>query len=145
MVVMDLLEINDHDEPFSLYTKGSYQRFSSMSLEDLRPLENTLTNFIHELHAHGYVHGDLRDANLFARDDGTHMKKTTTPGFMILDFEWAGQIGSDETRYPMYLNRDDIHRPSGARGGMKIEVEHDLDMLRYLFSMDFGTTYVMLA
>jgi hypothetical protein len=45
----------------------------------------------------------------------------------------------------LYLNRDDIHRPLGARGGMEIEAGHDSNMLRYMFSMDFGTTFVMFA
>ncbi|KAJ8583480.1 hypothetical protein M405DRAFT_688323, partial [Rhizopogon salebrosus TDB-379] len=113
MVVMDVLEI------------WSYQRFSWMSVQDILPLEKAVTDLIHELHAHGYVHGDLRDVNLFARLG----QDTTTSDFTILDFEWAGRIDSDETSYPMYINREDIHRPLGVQDRMKIEVEHDLEML----------------
>jgi serine/threonine protein kinase len=131
MVVMDVLEIRcDDDDAFLPRTERSYQRFSQMSVQDLQALAKAVTDFIHELHAHGYVHGDLRDVNLFARPG---QDTTATSDFTILDFEWAGRIDSDETCYPMYINREDIRRPLGAQDGMKIEVEHDLKMLRYLF------------
>jgi hypothetical protein len=128
MVVMDVLEIfRGEDDAFSPRTKGSYHRFSWMSVQDIQPLEKAVTDFIHELHAHGYVHGDLRDANLFAR---LGQDTTTTSDFTILDFEWAGRIDLDETSYPMCINRGDIRRPLGVQDMMK---EHDLEMLRYLF------------
>ncbi|OJA11766.1 hypothetical protein AZE42_06317 [Rhizopogon vesiculosus] len=137
MVVMDILNIRDGDDHLSPLTTVPYRKFSKMAVADRQLLEKAITDLIHGLHAHGYVHGDLRDANLFARDsDSDKQGVTGASDFMILDFEWAGRIDSDETRYPMNVNRKDIHRPLGAQDGMKIEVDHDLEMLRYVFHPD---------
>ncbi|OAX42202.1 hypothetical protein K503DRAFT_653645, partial [Rhizopogon vinicolor AM-OR11-026] len=70
------------------------------------------------LHEYGYVHGDLRDINLFTREDKKH--------FMLLDFDWAGPIGS--TRYPMHVNWQQVRRPEGADWEL-ISKAHDLEML----------------
>jgi tRNA A-37 threonylcarbamoyl transferase component Bud32 len=37
------------------------------------------------LHQAGYVQGDIRDANIMVRKDGSL-------GFMLIDFDWAGEI-----------------------------------------------------
>jgi len=66
--------------------------------------------------------GDLRDTNLFVGDNKS---------FMLLDFDWAGPI--ETARYPIYVNREGIRRPDGVWDGEKILVQHDLDMLKYLF------------
>ena len=50
---------------------------------------------------------------------------------MLLDFDWAGPI--ETARYPIYVNREGIRRPDGVWDGKKILVQHDLDMLKYLF------------
>jgi hypothetical protein len=119
MVVMDVLPIDNHP---SSKRSGSYRQLSKMDYQDRRPLEGPITSFIHELHEGGYVHGDLRDTNLFAGLDGK---------FMLLDFDWAGPI--TKTFYPMHVNRYDVNRPDGANDGMEITVDHDLDMLTPIF------------
>jgi hypothetical protein len=134
MAVMDILNIHYGDDHLSPLTTVPYRGFSEMAVEDRQLLEKAITDLIHELHAHGYVHGDRRDANLFARDsDSDGQDGTSASDFIIPDFEWAGRIDSDETRCPMNVNRKDIHRPSGAQDGEKIEVDHDWEMLRYVF------------
>ncbi|KAG2336544.1 hypothetical protein BDR05DRAFT_1063613 [Suillus weaverae] len=120
MVIMDALDIDNGP----LRQPGSYRLLSQMPVLDRQPLEEVITSLIQDLHSYndGYVHGDLWDANFVARDD---------KHFMLLDFDWAGPIG--KARYPMYVNRNDIRRPDGARDGEKIVAKHDLDMLKYIF------------
>jgi serine/threonine protein kinase len=118
MVIMDFLEIVQHP----LQRPGTYRQFHNMTYEDRLALEKPITSFIHDLHEGGFVHGDIRDTNLFAGLDGK---------FMLIDFDWAGQI--TRTFYPMHVNRYDIYRPDGAVDMMEITVEHDLEMLLHVF------------
>jgi len=69
-------------------------------------------SLIEELHNYndGYVHGNLRDMNLFVEDN---------QDFMLLDFDWAGPI--EKACYPMYVNRKDIQCPDDACDGKKID------------------------
>jgi len=126
MVVMDVLQIHDGDQPPQ--HAGPYVPFSRIYPLDLQPMEKAVTALIHDLHAYGYVHGDLRNNNFFVQDDGQVL---TTANFMLLDFDWAGPI--HKACYPMHVNRVGIHRPHDARDGTEIKVEHDLEMLRYIF------------
>ena len=50
---------------------------------------------------------------------------------MLVDFDWAGKEG--EVHYPINVNRIDIKRPDGARGGLPIQKDHDLEMLDTMF------------
>ncbi|KAG1766754.1 hypothetical protein EV702DRAFT_789503 [Suillus placidus] len=121
MVIMDALDI---DNGRFAQRPGSYRPLSAMAVLDRQPLKEAITSLIQELHNYndGYVHGELRDTNLFVRDN---------KDFMLLDFDWAGPI--EKARYPMYVNRINIRRPDGAWDGEKIVAKHDLDMLEYIF------------
>ena len=85
-----------------------------------------------ELHQQGFVHGDIQDTNVLVRKD--RMK-----GFMLVDFDWAGEIG--DVQYPMNVNwGDDLWQPEGARDGKLILPDHDLEMLRHMLN-----TWLMLT
>ncbi|KIK77136.1 hypothetical protein PAXRUDRAFT_835096 [Paxillus rubicundulus Ve08.2h10] len=72
------------------------------------------------LHERNLVHGDIRDTNILVkRDDKTKV--------MIIDFDWAGELG--QVRYPPYVNYSDIWRPDDARDGNLIHAGHDDAML----------------
>jgi RIO-like serine/threonine protein kinase len=76
------------------------------------------------LHQAGFVHGDVRDTNV--------MVLQGSPGFMLVDFDWAGQIG--EVQYPMNVNRGpDLVRPDGAYDGELIMADDDMEMLAIMF------------
>jgi len=122
MVIMDALDIGDVQRP------GSYRPLSQTGASVRQPLKKAITSLIEELHNGGYVHGDLRDTNLFVGDNKP---------FMLLDFDWAGPI--ETARYPIHVNREGILRPHGAWDGEKILVQHDLDMLKYLFPTEEPT------
>lgn len=62
------------------------------------------------------MHGDLRHVNVLITDEGP----------MLVDFDWAGKVG--RATYPMDLNRD-VEWSSGVRGGGKIRMTNDEDML----------------
>jgi hypothetical protein len=83
-----------------------------------------ITEKIISLHQAGFVHGDIRDTNIMVRKDGE-------TGFMLVDFDWAGEIGM--VRYPMNVNRgDDLWRPDGAQDGELITANHDMQMLEHM-------------
>jgi len=85
-------------------------------------------NIVRILHEGGFVHGDIRDANLLidreslASDVAVH----------LIDFDWAGPVG--EAKYPLAVNCKTVKRPEGVRGGEFIMKEHDLEMVSDLFA-----------
>jgi len=79
-----------------------------------------------ELHQAGFVHGDVRDANIMIRKDAK-------PGFMLIDFDWSGVVG--EARYPINVNKVDIWRPEDVSDGLLIKSDHDIAMLNHIFDL----------
>ena len=69
-------------------------------------------SIVRTLHEGGFVHGDIRDANLLidraslASDDVT---------IHLIDFDWAGCVG--EAKYPIGMNCETVRRPEGIEGG----------------------------
>lgn len=113
MVVMDML-----DAPYQ-----SLDDSALIANEDLPelPLMETVTS----LHQAGFVHGDLRDSNIWVNTESLSK-------FMLTDFDWSGVIGT--VRYPMNVYAGyDLWRPKGASDGQLIEVGHDVDMVKHIF------------
>lgn len=81
---------------------------------------------IESLHAKGYVHGDIRESNVFVHPDDPSL------GIRVIDFDEAGVDGV--ARYPRNLNTATVQRPSGAFDGEKITKEHDRFMVEKLFA-----------
>ena len=113
MVVMDIISL-DYGYP---NTSTPY------------PCQQEIKGKVIALHQAGYVHGDIHDANLMVRKDGS-------PGFMLIDFDWAGEIG--KARYPMNVNvnlKEDgsVKRLARAYDGELIKSEHDIEMLHKIF------------
>ena len=75
---------------------------------------------VHSLHDTGFVHGDLRSCNVMVASSRVY----------VVDFEWAGQLGT--ARYPYFMNHLDIQWPEGASDGKLIHVAHDSWWLRQL-------------
>ena len=93
------------------------------------PCQQEIEGKLVALHQAGYVHGDIRGANLMVRKDGFL-------GFMLIDFDWAGEIG--KAQYPINMNvnlKEDgsVKRPVGAYDGELIKAEHDIEMLHKIF------------
>jgi hypothetical protein len=69
-------------------------------LEDTDPLntaqfDEEIKQLVGGFHRLGWVHGDLRDANIRCREDG----------FWLIDLDWGGKEG--EAKYPTrYLNQE---------------------------------------
>lgn len=101
MVIMDFVE-DDSESP--LTSKGR---------EDVR-------RAIEQLHAAGYVFGDIRDANILKLPNGHAM---------LVDFDWSGREG--QVFYPMGLNMQ-IKWPPGSGASMPIQKAHDLFMFGQL-------------
>lgn len=84
-----------------------------------------LKEFLQKLHSADYVHGDLRQGNVFIKIDGGS-------GIAILDFDWAGKLHS--VKYPLTLNLD-IPWPTDARPGRYITKEHDTYWISKMINM----------
>lgn len=115
MVVMDVLD------------ESSYRRFDHLHP---RPEHHkSLIEIVGSLHQKGFVHGDLRDTNLWIKESS---KLPLEFNFMLIDFDWSGVIGA--VRYPMnvYEGRD-LRRPKGAYDGEFILAEHDVGMVDIMF------------
>jgi hypothetical protein len=108
MVIMDAL-----NEEYKTFNKNS------LPADTRENMEAGLT----ELHQAHFVHGDVRDVNVMVRKDGK-------PGFMLVDFDWAGING--EVRYPANVNKE-LWRPEDVADGMPIRSEHDMMMLDRMF------------
>ncbi|KAF8634753.1 hypothetical protein AX15_000719 [Amanita polypyramis BW_CC] len=96
--------------------------------EKLTELYGIIRKNLEQLHQAGYVHGDIRDANIMVS------RKPADKLFFLLDFDWAGKIR--EITYPMNIfHSKDLWRPKGAVDGELIKAEHDMQMLAHMFGM----------
>jgi hypothetical protein len=109
MVVMDLLREGYHGLDQS-DAKGSFQ--------------NEIREKVERLHQEGFVHGDIRTTNIMVDKKGS-------PGMMLVDFDWSGEIG--QTRYPINVNNETIKRPYGAHDNELILAQHDITMIDFMF------------
>jgi Lipopolysaccharide kinase (Kdo/WaaP) family len=110
MVVMDFLD----EESYEHVSTSHDSRFPAIQAA------------IEQFHQAGFVHGDLRGANILVRKGDGPLP------IAILDFDWSGKPG--EIFYPFRINRQTVQRPNGVYGGKPILVEHDIEMLRRLFN-----------
>jgi hypothetical protein len=82
MVVMELLE----EELWTTLDPKCHQS----------GLKNAIHVAVVRLHQNNMVHGDLRNMNILVKKDGT-------PGFMLVDYDWAGYLG--EVKYLRHVNK----------------------------------------
>ncbi|KAL9716775.1 hypothetical protein Ac2012v2_001227 [Leucoagaricus gongylophorus] len=99
-----------------------------------RPLEKNVYKAVQqalvELHGEGFVHGDLREANIMVKRDGVDSEGLHD--IILVDFDWAGKEGS--VRYPsnITLNHILLPRPDDVERGGPIAAAHDNEMLKFL-------------
>ncbi|KAI0301172.1 hypothetical protein B0F90DRAFT_1719931 [Multifurca ochricompacta] len=87
VIVMDRIEHDAFDR----------QKLAS---EYLLKWSKDLKDLVNKFHAAGFVHGDLRDANLI-------VPKNNPKDIMLVDFDWGGDLKTGEVYYPTAcLNRD---------------------------------------
>ena len=124
MVVMDDVSndytslfnlIQDHPVLLSKDNEGIRERF-------LQKVRDCLI----QLHQAGLVHGDVRNTNIMVKSVGLG-----DLSFLLVDYDSGGEI--QQVRYPLDLNTSTVKRPEGATGGAIVEVEHDLEMLNYIW------------
>jgi len=86
-------------------------------------VRHKVTSMVRMLHQEGFVHGDIREANILIDD-----KSLTSDDMRIylIDFDWAGPIG--EVKYPAEVNKITVRRPDGVEGGGLITEQHDIEM-----------------
>jgi serine/threonine protein kinase len=76
-----------------------------------------LQSLMHNFHAQGFVHGDLRAANILCKDDSVK----------VIDFDWGGKDG--EAFYPMAsLNKELLE--GRVFNDLRIRQEDDRRVLR---------------
>lgn len=114
MVVMDIISLD----------------YSYPNASTPYPCQQEIEGKLVALHQAGYIHGDIHDANLMVMKDGSL-------GFMLIDFDWVGEIG--KAQYPINVNinlKEDVSVkcPAGAYDGELIKSEHDIEMLHKIFT-----------
>lgn len=105
MVVMELLT---EFEPLSCCTDKNTRLL----------VRNKVMPIVSEFHAAGFVHGDLRDANIMYKKEGDDCIVS------IIDFDFGGQEGV--ARYSLFLNTT-LDWPEGVVPGGIVKKEHDID------------------
>ncbi|KAJ8518007.1 hypothetical protein ONZ45_g4886 [Pleurotus djamor] len=95
-------------------------------------VQSEIKTRLETLHAHGYVHGDVRTANILVHKCMNEDTKDFS-SLKLVDWEWGGPEGT--VIYPHHMN-EDIIRPEAAVSGAKIDRTHDIEMLAYLFKDD---------
>ncbi|KAH7907994.1 hypothetical protein BJ138DRAFT_1103866 [Hygrophoropsis aurantiaca] len=73
------------------------------------PLINAINDKLVKMHEAGYVHGDVRDANIMVSKNDED-----EACFMLINFSGAGKIGEARYRYRIPSEEDDVWRPDGA-------------------------------
>ncbi|CAG8631967.1 9822_t:CDS:2 [Paraglomus occultum] len=103
VVIMEYSE--DYDNLFSVFhARGEWKE--------------KIKKFIEEMHHAGFVHGDLRKANILyqATDESVNV--------VLVDFDWAGEAG--KVFYPSFLNIESVKRHPDAISDKVITPEHDI-------------------
>lgn len=80
--------------------------------------QEVITETLRRFHDLGFVHGDLRDTNVFVRLYQDQWES------QIIDYDWAGKEGDVVYPIGVYIN-DFVWRPKRYMDGDKITSEHD--------------------
>ena len=93
-------------------------------LTDLEDLERRVTDAVQRMHDAGFVHGDLRDTNIFidVTSDNDVVK--------IVDWDWAARSG--DVKYPTSINLQ-VPRAAAAMGNVAIVEAHDMETMHLIF------------
>ena len=82
--------------------------------------EEDLTRLVEEFHGEGYVHGDLRDANLIVR-------RGEPERIILVDYDWGGKHG--DVSFPSRHLHEDL--AEGELESLEITKVHDHRVLRF--------------
>ncbi|KAI6006359.1 hypothetical protein EDC04DRAFT_2583109 [Pisolithus marmoratus] len=117
IVVMEAL--TDHTSLFELSQPGSR---TPLTLSVFEALYKEIWRCLKSFHDNGFVHGDIRDTNIMVSRDRKSVK--------FIDFDWAGKMDDENTRYPCSVNTVEVQRPDDVEGWAPIQKCHDEAMLR---------------
>jgi hypothetical protein len=94
-------------------------------------LTTTIRTSLDLFHALGYVHGDMRDSNVFVRKR-TGPSKDATWECKFIDYDWAGREG--DVKYPIGVyNNGSVWRPEQYMDGKVITPDDDRAMMKEFF------------
>lgn len=83
----------------------------------LQTWSQDLNSLVKDVHDKGWVHGDLRDANLVVSDEEPER-------VMLVNFDWGGNVDDEPIYYPTSLLGEELEKP-GRQGDFRITKEHD--------------------
>jgi serine/threonine protein kinase len=111
--------------------KSTYRVLYGLQLSEAQrtKVKCKVKSIVETLHEGGFVHGDIRDANLLIDEASLTSNDVAVH---LIDFDWAGCTG--EAKYPMGTNCKTVRRPAGVKGGEVVTEQHDVEMVSYLFS-----------
>lgn len=93
----------------------------SYAPKHIRKWSKDLESLVSGFHNEGWVHGDLRDANLIVSDENPTQ-------VMLVDFDWGGKDGA--VYYPTALLHEELEKP-GRQGDLSITKEDDERVLAF--------------
>ena len=82
-----------------------------LSKDERKKVQGKVRDVVRILHEGGFVHGDIRDADLLI-DRASLVSDVMVH---LIDFDWAGRVG--EAKYPMRINFTGVRRPERVRAG----------------------------
>jgi serine/threonine protein kinase len=100
------------------------QRRESYGPDHLQTWSQNLKSLVKGFHDDGWVHGDLRDANLVVNHKPEHI--------MLIDFDWGGKADDGPVYYSTALMNKELEKPgnlSNVRASMKSILALTLDKL----------------
>ena len=100
-----------------------------LSDADKEKVQRKVTSAVRMLHQEGFVHGDVRKANVLIDVESLISDDVK---IHLIDFDRAGPIG--EAKYPAEVNKITMRRPDGVEGGGFITKQHDIEMASFLFT-----------
>jgi serine/threonine protein kinase len=93
------------------------QRHKPFGRDRFQMWSQDLKYLVKAFHDRGWVHGDLRDANvLFNLEKSEHI--------MLVDFDWGGKVDDGPVYYPTALLNEELEKP-GDLDDLRITKERD--------------------
>jgi len=127
LVVMDDIS-NDYVSLFN-FIRANPNILSEHNQATRNSLSEKIRECLTELHQAGFVHGDVRNSNIMVKVVGDD---DLSFSFSLVDYDSSGEIR--KVRYPLDLNTRSVKRPDGAVGGGIIELDHDIEMVEYIWN-----------
>jgi serine/threonine protein kinase len=106
--------VMEYLEGFECYNPSLYSLHNNYLIKEI----------VQNLHAHNFVHGDLRGCNILI---DLKAAESLHPRICLIDFDWSGE--ADITRYPAFMNHKEVIWAKDASDFLPLKKAHDVHFL----------------